>query len=98
MSKLSKVLAYLNKPVSEVVGDVVQVAKGVAAAVVTAVAGVAASVASSPVAAQTSAYVTDAQAGITQAKSDALTVGGYVIAAIAVLIAIGWVLSMLKKR
>lgn len=51
-----------------------------------------------PAAAQSSAYVTSAQTGIEQAKDDALTVGGYVIAAVAIIIAISWILSMVKKR
>lgn len=51
-----------------------------------------------PAAAQSSAYVTSAQTGIEAAKDDALTVGGYVIAAVAVIIAISWILSMVKKR
>lgn len=48
--------------------------------------------------AQAPEFVTSATAGIDEAKDNALSVGGAVIAAVALLIAVGWVLSMLKKR
>lgn len=41
--------------------------------------------------------LTDAQAAVTGAGGDALTVGGYVIAAVGGLIVVGLVLGMMKK-
>lgn len=40
---------------------------------------------------------TDAQTAITAAQADALTVGGFVVAAVAALIVVGLVISMLRK-
>lgn len=95
MNALGKVWAYLNKPVMEVMEDV----KGAALSVLGTLAALgAATVAPTDAHAQATGYVASAQAGISQAKDDALTVGGYVIAAVALLIAIGWILSMVKKR
>ena len=95
MNALGKVGAYLNKPVMEVVEDV----KAAALVVVATVASAGTALVSPDASAQTtSAYITSAQTGINQARDDALTVGGYVIAAIAVIIAIGWILSMVKKK
>lgn len=41
--------------------------------------------------------LTDAQTAITGASADALTVGGYVVAAVAGLVVISLILSMIKK-
>jgi len=87
MNAAKKVAAYLKKPVGQVFDDV----KGAAVGTVALLGSAAAN-------AQTSSYVTSASTGISQAKDDALAVGGYVIAAVAVLIAIGWVLTMVKQK
>ncbi len=41
--------------------------------------------------------LTDSQAALDSAKTDALTVGGYVVAAVASLVVVGMILSMMRK-
>ncbi len=41
--------------------------------------------------------LTDSQTALQQAGTDALTVGGYVVAAVAGLVVVGMILSMLRK-
>lgn len=47
--------------------------------------------------AQASPLATAADAGITAAKTDGMTVGGYVVAAVASLVVIGVVIALVKK-
>lgn len=47
--------------------------------------------------AQASDLATAAQAGIDAAKTDGLTVGGYVVAAVAALVVVGVVIGLVKK-
>jgi hypothetical protein len=48
-------------------------------------------------AAANATVLTDAQTAISAASGDALTVGGYVVAAVAALIVISLILSMIRK-
>lgn len=98
MSKMQKVWAYLNKPVQEVAADVVNVTKAAALALVVTATGVAATVKTEVAHAQTSPLVTSATEGINAAKADTLSVGAIVIVAIAAIMVVAWIASMLKKH
>ncbi|HEY0975564.1 MAG TPA: hypothetical protein VGE57_13815 [Solimonas sp.] len=95
--KINKLLAYLNKDVREVGRDIIDAPKAGAAVVTAGLASMLATLHSDPALADMAAVTAAAQGGLQQAEEGAWDTGAMVVTAIAVLVAIGIIVALLRK-